>query len=105
MDLCSNTSISQLERRGGPIGAGEYGPRTRQQNQLYDLPVKVSDHVYSAIGATQPPTYKNAGHNNNLSLVIGSESVLVVNGGANNALARALHAEIKGDRPSCEICR
>ena len=75
---------------------GEYGPLDKAPDSvLYDLPVKVSDHVYSAIGATQPPTHSNAGHNNNLSFVIGSESVLVVNGGANNALARALHAEIK----------
>ena len=75
---------------------GEYGPSDKAaESALYDLPVKVSDHVYTAIGATQPPTYKNAGHNNNLSFVIGSESVLVFNGGANNALAHALHVEIK----------
>ena len=75
---------------------GDYGPADKAPDSaLYDLPVKVSDHVYSAIGATQPPTHANAGHNNNLSFVIGSESVLVVNGGANNALARALHIEIK----------
>jgi hypothetical protein len=75
---------------------GEYGPLDKAPNTaLYDYPVKVSEHVYSAIGATQPPTYENAGHNNNLSFVIGSDAVLVVNGGSNNALARALHAEIQ----------
>ena len=75
---------------------GKYGPLDKApQTALYDYPLKVSEHVYSAIGATQPPTYQNAGHNNNLSFVIGSETVLVVNGGSNNALAKALHVEIK----------
>ena len=75
---------------------GEYGPLDKAPGTaLYDYPLKVSEHVYSAIGATQPPTYQNAGHNNNLSFVIGSETVLVVNGGSNNALAKALHVEIK----------
>lgn len=75
---------------------GEYGPLDKApQTALYDYPIKVSERVYSAIGATQPPTYENAGHNNNLSFVIGSEAVLVVNGGSNNALAKALHGEIK----------
>ena len=75
---------------------GDYGPLDKAPTTaLYDYPVQVSEHVYSAIGATQPPTYENAGHNNNLSFVIGSEAILVVNGGSNNALARALHDEIK----------
>ena len=75
---------------------GKYGPLDKApQTALYDYPIKVSKHVYSAIGATQPPTYENAGHNNNLSFVLGSEAVLVVNGGSNNALAKALHSEIK----------
>ena len=65
---------------------GEYGPLDKApQTALYDYPIKVSECVYSAIGATQPPTYDNAGHNNNLSFVIGSEAVLIVNGGSNNA--------------------
>ena len=92
--LSISAAIAAQEKTA--LERGEYGPVDKAaESALYDLPVKVSDHVYSAIGATQPPTYKNAGHNNNLSFVIGSESVLVVNGGANNALARALHAEIK----------
>ena len=62
---------------------------------LYERPRKIAEGVYSAIGATQPPSYENAGHNNNLSFVIGSEAVLVVNAGDNDALARALHAEIR----------
>jgi glyoxylase-like metal-dependent hydrolase (beta-lactamase superfamily II) len=55
---------------------------------------EVTGRVYSAIGATQPPTYENAGHNNNLSVVITSDGVLVVNGGDNYLLARDLHAAI-----------
>jgi glyoxylase-like metal-dependent hydrolase (beta-lactamase superfamily II) len=56
---------------------------------------QVTDTVYSAIGETQPPTYENAGHNNNLSFVITSGGVLVVNGGDNYLLAKALHAAIR----------
>ncbi len=57
--------------------------------------------VWSAIGATGPPTYENSGHNNNLSFVITNDGVLVVNGGACYELAKALHAEIKAitDQP------
>ncbi|MGI9325587.1 MAG: MBL fold metallo-hydrolase [Pseudomonadales bacterium] len=57
--------------------------------------VQVSESVYSAIGATLPPSYENWGHNNNLSFVIGAQAVLVVNGGDNYALASALHQEIR----------
>ena len=31
---------------------------------------RVTDRVYSAIGATKPPSYANAGHNNNLSFIV-----------------------------------
>lgn len=85
-----------LATEKSPLERGEYGPLDKApESALYDYPVQVSERVYSAIGATQPPTYQNAGHNNNLSFVIGDEAVLVVNGGSNNALARALHAEIR----------
>ena len=33
---------------------------------------RVTDHVYSAIGETLPPSYENRGHNNNLSFIIAS---------------------------------
>jgi glyoxylase-like metal-dependent hydrolase (beta-lactamase superfamily II) len=56
---------------------------------------KVADNVYSAIGATEPPTYENHGHNNNLSFIITDDGVLVVNGGDNYLLAKALHNSIK----------
>lgn len=62
---------------------------------LYSAPARVAEGVYSAIGATQPPTYENAGHNNNLSFIVTSDGVAVVNGGASWKLAEALHDEIR----------
>jgi len=62
---------------------------------LYQKPVEVIPHVWSAIGATAPPRYENTGHNNNLSFIVTSEGVVVVNGGAAYLLAQALHDEIK----------
>ena len=71
------------------------------QSELYEKPVEVIPHVFSAIGATAPPTYENSGHNNNLSFVITGDGVVVVNGGASARLAAALHDEIKAvtDQP------
>jgi len=65
------------------------------ESMLYSKPVKVSESVWSAIGQLKFYTYENAGHNNNLSFVIGDESVLVVNGSSAYLLAQALHDEIK----------
>ncbi len=65
------------------------------QSLLYDKPIKVAKDVYSAIGALQPYTYENSGHNNNLSFVIGEKGILVVNGSSSYLLAKALHDEIK----------
>lgn len=62
---------------------------------LYSKPVEVIPHVFSAIGATAPPTYENAGHNNNLSFIVTGDGVVVINGGASALLAQALHAEIR----------
>ena len=62
---------------------------------LYSKPVEVIPHVWSAIGASGPPTYENAGHNNNLSFIITGQGVVVINGGASYLLAKALHEEIK----------
>jgi len=90
------TSLVTMAAEQTPLERGDYGPLDKApETALYDYPVRVSERVYSAIGATQPPTFQNAGHNNNLSFVIGDEAVLVINGGSNNALARALHAEIR----------
>jgi glyoxylase-like metal-dependent hydrolase (beta-lactamase superfamily II) len=62
---------------------------------LYSKPVEFIPGVWSAIGATAPPTYENAGHNNNLSFIVTGEGVVVVNGGASYGLAKALHDEIR----------
>jgi glyoxylase-like metal-dependent hydrolase (beta-lactamase superfamily II) len=64
------------------------------ESELYSKPIEVVPGVWSSIGATQPPTYENAGHNNNLSFVISNDGVLVVNAGASYLLAQALHQEI-----------
>jgi glyoxylase-like metal-dependent hydrolase (beta-lactamase superfamily II) len=70
-------------------------PDQYPQSPLYQKPVEVVPHVWSAIGATAPPTYENTGHNNNLSFIVTSEGVVVVNAGAAYVLAEALHEEIK----------
>ncbi|TNG03256.1 MAG: MBL fold metallo-hydrolase [Gammaproteobacteria bacterium] len=62
---------------------------------LYSKPIKVTEGVWSAIGATAPPSYTNAGHNNNLSFIITDEGVVVINAGANYLLAKSLHDEIR----------
>lgn len=62
---------------------------------LYSKPVEFLPGIFSAIGATAPPTYENAGHNNNLSFIVTTEGVVVVNGGASYLLAQALHQEIQ----------
>ncbi len=61
---------------------------------LYAKPVEVIPHVWSAIGATAPPSKENFGHNNNLSFIVTGDGVVVINGGACVKLAEALHAEI-----------
>lgn len=62
---------------------------------LYRKPVEVIPGVFSAIGATAPPTYENSGHNNNLSFIVTDDGVVVVNASDNALLAQALHNEIK----------
>ena len=76
-------------------GEALYNSDKAPGSMLYDLPREVVPGVWSAIGATAPGTYANSGHNNNLSFVITSEGVLVVNAGDNYLLAKALHDEIK----------
>ena len=56
---------------------------------------RVSESVYSAIGATAAPSRDNFGHNNNLSFVVTGGGVVVVNGGDNALLAEALHRAIR----------
>ena len=93
----SEKNVSVDVARKAPVLVGEalYNSDKAPNSQLYDLPTKVVDGVWSAIGATSPGTYANSGHNNNLSFVITSEGVLVVNAGDNYLLAKALHDEIK----------
>ena len=62
---------------------------------MYQRPQKVVDGVYSAIGAPQPPSYENSGHNNNLSFIVADDAVVVFNGGGSYLLAKAMHEEIK----------
>ena len=62
---------------------------------LYNKVKKVQDGVYTSIGATQPPSYENSGHNNNLGFIEGDDSVLVWNASANYLLAKSFHEEIK----------
>lgn len=56
---------------------------------------RVTENVYSAIGETGPPTFANGGHNNNLSLIITGEGVVVFNGGGSYLLANRLHLAIQ----------
>ena len=76
---------------GLPIETPDKEPRSF----LYAKPIKVIDGVWSAIGATAPSTYQNAGHNNNLSFIITGDGVVVVNASGNYLLAQALHGEIQ----------
>lgn len=75
--------------------ANENIPDQYPQSMLYSPPVEVIPHVWSAIGATAPSTYENAGHNNNLSFIVTGDGVVVVNGGGSYLLAKALHDEIR----------
>ena len=84
-----------------PLFASEDIADQYPQSPLYSKPFEVIPNVFSAIGATAPPSYENSGHNNNLSFILTGEGVIVVNGGAAYILAEALHQEIKAitDQP------
>lgn len=81
--------------------ANENIPDQYPQSMLYSPPVEVIPHVWTAIGATAPSTYENAGHNNNLSFIVTGDGVVVINGGGSYLLASALHDEIRSvtDQP------
>ncbi len=68
-------------------------------SMLFDRPRQVAEGVWSAIGATEPPSYENSGHNNNLSFIVTDEGVVVINASDNYLLARSLHEEIKKITP------
>jgi glyoxylase-like metal-dependent hydrolase (beta-lactamase superfamily II)/rhodanese-related sulfurtransferase len=76
---------------GKPIEA----PDLALDSMLFSKPQPVADGVWSAIGATEPPSYENSGHNNNLSFIVTDDGVLVVNASDNYLLARSLHEEIQ----------
>ncbi|MEO9781796.1 MAG: MBL fold metallo-hydrolase [Sedimentitalea sp.] len=84
-----------------PVCASEDIADQYPQSVLYSKPVEYIPGVYTAVGATAPPTYENSGHNNNLSFIVTGEGVVVVNGGAAYVLAKALHQEIQSitDQP------
>lgn len=90
-----NVTTDKVVKSPVLVGEALYNSDKAPNSHLYDLPTKVVDGVWSAIGATSPGTFANSGHNNNLSFVITNEGVLVVNAGANYLLAKALHEEIK----------
>ena len=94
-------TLIALMATAGAAAASEDIADKYPQSELYDKPVEVIPHVFSAIGATAPPTYENAGHNNNLSFIVTGDGVVVINGGASARLAEALHDEIKAvtDQP------
>ncbi|SDY09387.1 MBL fold metallo-hydrolase [Citreimonas salinaria] len=94
-------TLLALSLAAGAAAASEDIADKYPQSELYDKPVEVIPHVFSAIGATAPPTYENAGHNNNLSFVVTGDGVIVINGGASARLAEALHDEIEAitDQP------
>ena len=78
-----------------PVAASQLIKDQYPGSPLYSKPVEFIPGVWSAIGATAPPTYENTGHNNNLSFIITGDGVVVVNAGATNLLAKALHEEIR----------
>ena len=78
-----------------PAAASEDIADQYPASPLYQKPVEVIPGVWSAIGATAPPTYENSGHNNNLSFIVTGEGVVVVNGGAAYLLAEALQLETR----------
>jgi glyoxylase-like metal-dependent hydrolase (beta-lactamase superfamily II) len=84
-----------------PVHASEDVADQYPASPLYSKPVEFIPGVWSAIGATAPPTYENTGHNNNLSFIVTGDGVVVVNGGAAYVLAQALHDEIRAitDQP------
>lgn len=88
------TSIALLVLASA-VQANENIPDQYPGSLLYSAPVEFIPGVFSAIGATAPPTYENAGHNNNLSFIVTDEGVVVINGGGSYGLAAALHEEIK----------
>jgi glyoxylase-like metal-dependent hydrolase (beta-lactamase superfamily II) len=70
-------------------------PDAYPESMLYSHVKKIDDGVYTSIAELAPPSYENAGHNNNLGFVIGEKGVVVWNASSSYLLARSLHEEIK----------
>ncbi len=81
----------EWRKAGLPVESYDKAPDTA----LFAKPVKVGENVWSAIGATAPGTYENGGHNNNLSFIVTTQGVVVINASDNYLLASALHEEIR----------
>ena len=62
---------------------------------LFSKPVQVTEGVWTAVGATEPQTYENSGHNNNLTMIETDDGLVLVNAAGNYLLAKAWHEEIK----------
>lgn len=77
--------LEQAERQ-----AGYLGPRI-------EIPAaqEVTEGVYTVVGSMIWHNPTNYGLNNNLSFMVFEDGVFVYNGGANPALAQALHRQIK----------
>ena len=97
--------ITALTLLATPVLASEDIADQYPGSLLYSKPVEFIPGVWSAIGATAPPTYANAGHNNNLTFIVTRDGVVVINGGASYGLARALHDEIRAitDQPVTHV--
>ena len=101
---------------GNPISLSDMAPDSilyRTPTKIYKevvIPSSVTDEgvripkrtvkvevegLYSAIGATQPSTYENSNHNNNLSFIVTSNGVLVFNAGGSYLIAKSMHEEIR----------
>ena len=81
-----------VQRDGNlPVDAPDFA----SSSMLFKLPYQVTKNIWSAIGATAPPSYENSGRNNNLSFTITEGGVVAMNTSDNYLLARALHEEIK----------
>jgi len=97
--------VAALALLAGPALASEDIADQYPGSLLYSKPVEFIPGIWSAIGATAPPTFDNAGHNNNLSFIVTGEGVVVINGGASYGLAQALHDEIRAitDQPVTHV--
>lgn len=84
MDHYAN-QLKAAERAAGYLGPKAYIPQA----------VKVTEGVYTVVGSLIWHNPSNFGLNNNLSFMIFEDGVFVFNGGANPALAKALHEQIK----------